>query len=142
MAHSKEGSVGIVALVAAVLLICLIPAQISIMKALSERLYIERTKDLLGTALINSMKYLDSERLGCGKLSFDKSKAGTEIMNDIKNKLNRYPDIRVKGNPDVEIIVTGNTVEIRSAVSVYSISGRIEKISVENSFILDISEEE
>ena len=140
--RSRSGSVGTAIIIIALTIWCLLPLQMVMLKALTEQMNIGKVKDIIETASMRSVSFIDPEILGRSKTVLNIQKAKKDILDQIKEMTDGFNGFSYKGSPDVEISLVGNNINIIGEICVYSFTGKVRKIRCENSFVIELPEEE
>lgn len=139
--HSRSGSIENAIVITVILVFCLLPIQIYLIKALTERVHVGITEDMIETSIFGSINYLDVNALGRGKVKYDINKAESEIEDRIKRLINDKIGFDYIGDPNVVISITGNIIDITGEVAVKSFTGEQKRIQCRATYTIELSEE-
>ncbi len=142
MMHSKTGSVGIVMIVVAFIVICFLPVQLTMIKAITEQMNIGSIEEKIAIETMNSVCFLNREMLGSGILLYDVKNSEKYIRERLRSMPDMFKGIKFIGDPMILVESTGNTIDVSGEVWICSISGKTRRILCENSFVIEIPEDE
>lgn len=133
--HSNKGSVDFLIIVFAILLLCILPIQLFLINALFDMVFINKTKDILHTASINSFQAFNEESLGEGITAFNVQE-GKRIFCDTAEDFFK-DNHRFYLNTDLkpEFFYKEKSIVVKCVVEFKSFLGSVKKIKEKTEFL-------